>query len=297
MVDERRRDPRIPLKLKVRLRKDGVEYEFYTANVSRGGVFIETENPFSLSDEFELELFLSEKEKISCLAKVVWISHSTEKSFYLSGMGLKFENISLKDRERLGAFLGEILTKEQEVDADMYYNLEERIIISSDDICETSAEVIVVLAGCGIKETVNFTQEVINNAGETLVKSYHLYVDELNIGETILVPYEGILKNPYIILVGAPSFFDSQGDEYLRNVMLGVLKITKEQAFTSVAVPAFSFLEVGYPLQNVAKICLGTTYGFLKREVFPKKVFFYCNYNNIQDLLAFQRIKKEIFSR
>lgn len=295
MGEEKRRDPRVSVKLKVKLVNDSFDGEFYTVNVSRGGVFIETKNPFTLGDYFYLELFLTESEKISCNAKVVWVSHYTENSSYLPGMGLKFENLSLKDREKIGCLLGEILRREQEVDADMHYNLNERLVISSDDICETPAEVIAVLAGIGIRDRVSLTQEVLKNAGETLVKNYNLYGDDLEIGDAILVPYEGKLTNPYIILVGAPSFYDAFGEENLRNVMLGVLKMAKDQAFTSLAVPAFSFLEVGYPIQSVAKICLGTAYGFLKKEIFPRKIFFYCNYNNIQDFLVFEKIKKEIF--
>lgn len=295
MSGDKRRDPRVSVRLKVKLIKDSFEGEFYTANVSRGGVFIETKNPFTLGDYFYLELFLTEAEKITCDAKVVWVSHYTENSAYLAGMGLKFENLSLKDRERIGSFLGEIIRKEQEVDADVYYNLEERIIISSEDICETAAQAIAVLAGIGIRDKVSLTQEVLKNAGETLVKNYNLYGDDLEIGDAILVPYEGKLKNPYIILVGSSSFYDAYGEENLRNVMLGVLKMAKDQAFTSLAIPAFSFLEVGYPIQNVAKICLGTAYGFLKKEIFPRKIFFYCNYNNIQDFLVFEKVKKEIF--
>lgn len=295
-MQEKRKDPRIPVKLKVKLKKAGFEGEYYTANVSRGGVFVETNNPFPLEDMFEVELFLSENEKLTCNGKVVWISYSSEKSIYLAGMGLKFEDISLKDREQLGRFLGEIILKEQDVDEDFLYNMDSRIVVSSDDICETKADAIVIFAGRGIKEFVNLTRDVLKNAGETLKKNYLLYGDDLCIGETLLVPYEGELKNPYIILAGIPSFFDAHADDHLRNTMLGILKLAKEQAFPAIAIPAFSLLEIGYPLHNVAKICLGTAYGFLKKEIFPRKVFFYSNYNNVADLLAFQRIKKEIFS-
>lgn len=295
-MQDNRRDPRVPLKLKVKLKRENFEGEFYTANVSRGGIFVETKEPFSLEDLFDIELFLNEEERIICKSKVVWISHENDKSFYLTGMGLKFEDITLKDRERLGQFLGEIIIKEQEVDEDFMYDMETRILVSSDDICETKADAIIVFAGRGIKEQVNFTKEVLKNAGEKLKSNYFLYGDDLNEGETILVPYEGKLKNPYIILVGISCFYDAYGDEKLRNTVLNVLTVSKEQAFPAIAVPAFSLLEVGYPLQNVAKVCLGTTYGFLKKEIFPRKVFFYSNYNNVADLLVFQRIKKEIFS-
>ncbi|GAB4435879.1 MAG: hypothetical protein OHK0040_07110 [bacterium] len=295
-MQDNRRDPRVPLKLKVKLKRENFEGEFYTANVSRGGIFVETPEPFSLEDVLDIELFLNEEERIVCKGKVVWLSHENEKSFYLPGMGLKFEDITLKDRERLGQFLGEIIIKEQEVDEDFLYDMESRILVSSDDICETNADAIIVFAGRGIKEQVNFTKEVLKNAGEKLKSNYLLYGDDLNEGETILVPYEGKLKNPYIILVGIPSFYDAYGDQKLRNTILNVLKVAKEQAFPAIAVPAFSLLEIGYPLQNVAKVCLGTTYGFLKKEIFPRKVFFYSNYNNVADLLVFQRIKKEIFS-
>ncbi len=295
-MTDKRKDPRVAVRLKVKIKMGDFEKQFYTANVSRGGLFIECETPLHFEDVFHIELYLSENDVIRCMGKVVWISQPTEKSIYLPGMGLKFEDISLSDREKLGAFLGKIILSEQQVDEDYFYKLEERIILSSEDIYDTNSDAIVVFAGQGIRETVVFTKNIVKSGDGTLKKNYDLYGEELEVGQTLLVPYEGTLKCPYIILTGIPSFFDFNSDENLRNALLGALKMAKEQALPTISIPTFSLLEIGYPLQNIARVSLGTAYGFMKKEVFPKKVFFYCNYHNIQDLLVFQKFKKEIFS-
>lgn len=294
-MTDKRKEPRVPVKLKVIIKKDGIEDVYYTANASRCGIFVETPHPFSLEERIEIKLFLSENEVITAIGKVVWVSHPHEKNIYLPGMGIKFEELNIKDMEKLGIFLGKIIKAEQDVDEETFYNIEDRIIISNDDICQTKAEVVVVLAGRGVKEIVNLTKNVLDISKESLRNFYYAYGDDLNIGEPLLLPYEGTLNKPYVILVGAPTFYDAFSDELLRNAIWRVLRLASDQTFASVAIPAFSFLEVGYPLRNLAKVCLGTAYGFLKKEIFPKKVFFYSNYNNQNDLLVFQRVKKEIF--
>lgn len=294
-MQDKRKEPRVPIKLKVIIKKDDFEDVYYTANASRGGIFVETAYPFSLDERLEIKLFLSENEVVMAKGKVVWVSHPHEKNIYLPGMGIKFEELDIKDMEKLGIFLGKIIKAEQTVDDETFYHIEDRIIISNDDICQTNAEVVVVLAGRGVKEIVNLTKNVLDISSESLKNFYYAYGDDLNIGEPLLLPYDGKLNKPYVILVGAPTFYDAFGDELLRDAIWSVLRLASEQTFASVAIPAFSFLEIGYPLRNLAKVCLGAAYGFLKKEVFPKKVFFYSNYNNQNDLLVFQRVKKEIF--
>lgn len=293
---DQRKDPRVSVKVKVKVKKGNYECILYTANMSRGGIYVETDNPFVVGDILEISLFLSEDLQISCQGKVVWTSYNTDKSFHLPGMGIKFEIISDKDREKLGAFLGRIIAANYDVEKD-YYPLWERINVSTENICDGSWDVVAIFAGVAMKETVNFTKDVLAAACESFKNSYLEYGETLNTGETILLPYEGKLKSHYVILVGLPFFYDAHGEENLRVAMNSLLQLAKEQAFLALAVPAFSLLELGYPVQTIAKICLGTSYAFLKKEIFPRKVFFYCNYNNIQDMLIFQGVKKEIFER
>lgn len=295
-MTEKRKDPRVPLKLKVRLKRGSFEGYYYTANISRGGIFVETEEPFPIDEPVEIELYLSEEHRITCHGKVVWSSPAGVNTNYLPGMGIKFEDISLEDREILGRFLGEIIAKEQEVDEDFLYDLQKRIVLTSDDIFDTSAEAIVLFGGEGIKEGQSFMKEVLANSSPSFKKYYEILEGVIGIGRAVMIPYEGKFRSFYVILVGIQRSDGLNDEGILREVMVSALRMAKEQAFPAIAVPVFFLLELGYPIALVSKICFGSVYGFLRKEIFPRKVFFYTNYNNFADFLAFQKIAKEIFS-
>jgi len=78
----------------------------YTENVSNGGLFITTENPFEQGEQFLLELQLpglSDSMKIKC--EVAWARKQGEETDDPNGMGVKFVEITKRDNQTLKQYL------------------------------------------------------------------------------------------------------------------------------------------------------------------------------------------------
>ena len=81
----------------------------YSTNISSGGLFIKTENPFPNGEQFLLNLRLpdvSEPMKINC--EVVWIRTQGGDEKKPLGMGVKFCEMSRNDKQMVQRFLNEI---------------------------------------------------------------------------------------------------------------------------------------------------------------------------------------------
>jgi uncharacterized protein (TIGR02266 family) len=81
----------------------------YATNISSGGLFIKTERPLPRGEEFFLKLQLPDIEeplKISC--EVVWSRKPTDYEKGPPGMGVKFRQMSGKDRQILDEYLKEV---------------------------------------------------------------------------------------------------------------------------------------------------------------------------------------------
>jgi type IV pilus assembly protein PilZ len=82
----------------------------YTENVSVGGLFIRTENPFEPGEQFVLKLQLpglTDPMKIKC--EVAWAARARkqgEKTDVRHGMGVKFIETTNKDSQTLKQYLG-----------------------------------------------------------------------------------------------------------------------------------------------------------------------------------------------
>lgn len=292
MVIDRRIDRRIPFRTRVLADIDGVKKEYFTVNISRGGLYIETESPLTIDTVIPMEINIDEKTILKLLGKVVWVSYPHENSNYISGMGIKFLDVDSEQMEVLGNFIGEYLKKNIEVIDYVEYPIEERVVITDENIYEQNGELLVAFAGLGVKELIDHTKYVLDNGGEQLRLEYEKRGDTLHFEESFQVTAGGNLKAKYVLFTAIPSFYDSYGEELLRISMLNVLNKAEHHGFSTVLYPAFSLLEAGFPINISAKILLGTTYGFLKKEKFPVKVIFFCNN---QDLMVFEKMKKEIF--
>ncbi len=105
-----RTDMRIQKTLSLTYKDDQAFISAYTSNISTGGLFIKTDKPLRLGDQFLLRLqvpSLREPLKISC--GVAWVrgpEEATKKE--PAGMGLKFIEMSKGDREALKNYLGKI---------------------------------------------------------------------------------------------------------------------------------------------------------------------------------------------
>ena len=101
---ERRQDERL----------DGiiqVEFEDHplaeTVNISGGGVFIRTNDPLDLEEQFYLKLHIPDgQEPAEVLCKVVWTNKYGKESDDLPrGMGVKFIKIKAQDKKRIEDFI------------------------------------------------------------------------------------------------------------------------------------------------------------------------------------------------
>jgi uncharacterized protein (TIGR02266 family) len=105
-----RTDMRIQKTLSLTYKDDQAFINAYTSNISTGGLFIKTEKPLRLGDQFLLRLqlpTLQEPLKVSC--EVAWVRGPTEATAKEpAGMGIKFIEMSKGDREALKKYLGKI---------------------------------------------------------------------------------------------------------------------------------------------------------------------------------------------
>src|SRR5512138_2201036 len=63
MEDERRRNPRAPIELKVEYKRLNTFFADYTKNISRGGTFIKTSRPLPVGTEFLFKLFVPGRDE------------------------------------------------------------------------------------------------------------------------------------------------------------------------------------------------------------------------------------------
>lgn len=293
---EKRKDPRVSVSLMVIIKKDGKEFVLETANISRGGAFIKTDNPLNIDEVFDISINLSEKI-INCKGKVVWVSFPSTKSDYLSGMGVKFIDMTLGDLEYLGKFLGDILKKQIVVDETAIYSLKERIQIFDSYIFDICSDCLVLFVGEEGEFFDIFAKEVFDKADKVTKDLYEINKNNLSSGEACLLPYlSDYYKINYVLLISVPTYFDSFGEELLRKAILNCLQKASEQIFNSLSIPVFSLFETSFPINVVARILLGSIYGFLKKEHFPRKVFVFSTQNDQNIRLMFENKIEEIFS-
>jgi type IV pilus assembly protein PilZ len=101
---ERRQDERIEEILQVEIENDILAQ---TANISEGGVFIHTQNPLDLEEEFFLKLHIPDgKEPMEVLCRVVWTNKYGKESEELPrGMGVKFLKLRDESKRRIEEFI------------------------------------------------------------------------------------------------------------------------------------------------------------------------------------------------
>jgi len=117
--DDRRRQYRAPIELKVEYKRLNTFFADYTKNISRGGSFIATEKPLPVGTEFVFALGVPNLEQpLRLRGKVIWVTtqaHATRAN--PAGMGIEFQYDEHERREKeaaverlMTAELGEHLT-------------------------------------------------------------------------------------------------------------------------------------------------------------------------------------------
>jgi O-acetyl-ADP-ribose deacetylase (regulator of RNase III) len=84
----------------------------------------------------------------------------------------------------------------------------------------------------------------------------------------------GNLKANYVIHAVGPQIGEGNEDEKLKNATVNSLKLADENNIKSISFPAISTGIFGFPIERCAKIMLGTTIDYLKRQTGLEKVIF-----------------------
>lgn len=101
---ERRRDPRIPARLRVELQEKSV-LETFTANISRGGLFLEAPIQKRLNELVRLRVRLPNRPApVEIFGKVAWQHQEGDPR----GFGVHFLEIDSEDRRGWLAYLAEV---------------------------------------------------------------------------------------------------------------------------------------------------------------------------------------------
>ncbi len=110
--DQKRKNPRAVAKIEVEFKATMDFAKSYMLNVSNGGLFIRTDEPFHLDSIVFLKFLLPEdSEAIEAEGKVVWCNAKGGRSYFPRGMGIKFLKIKPTDAERISKFVKEHQTE------------------------------------------------------------------------------------------------------------------------------------------------------------------------------------------
>ncbi len=101
---DQREFKRRDISLQVKYGTTGEFVDDYTANISIGGCFVNSDQDFSLGQQFPLSLFLPNGQEIKTDATVRWVSPSSD----FPGIGVQFQIISSADKK----LIAELVTSE-----------------------------------------------------------------------------------------------------------------------------------------------------------------------------------------
>lgn len=106
-AENRRRDDRKPIELRVEYRRLNTFLADYTRNISRGGTFIRTEKPMAVGTVFAFSLAVPGlDEPLELTGKVVWcVAKQDTSSANHAGMGIEFQFGDGKERERIDTII------------------------------------------------------------------------------------------------------------------------------------------------------------------------------------------------
>jgi len=92
---------------------------YISGNVSAGGIFLITNEPFEPGTEMKISFTLpDDREPINTVGQVIWKRQGREAADRQPGMGVQFHEISREDHERVRAFVYEQAEKGNIVEED-----------------------------------------------------------------------------------------------------------------------------------------------------------------------------------
>ena len=112
--DEHRKQFRVPKTFKAAYSTSDAFINSYLSDISTGGLYIRTNDPLSAGESINLKIFLPDKKKeLKVFGKVIWCIREdlvTPERKIPPGMGIKFLNLSKKDKERIISVLSQSST-------------------------------------------------------------------------------------------------------------------------------------------------------------------------------------------
>ena len=115
--DDRRREARAPIELKVEYKRLNTFFYDYTKNISKGGTFIKTEKPLDIGTIFLFKLMLpSQTAPLALRGEVRWVVKDGAPlppqvpAGHEPGMGIKFVYDSAEQREQLEQVVEKMMT-------------------------------------------------------------------------------------------------------------------------------------------------------------------------------------------
>ena len=104
---ERRTNRRLPIRVMVEYETTEDFLIDYTANVSIGGMFIQTKEPLEKGTRFRMRFRLPDRKKlIETYAVVRWVVSPEDSGPMQPGMGVQFDELSPKDLRDVQALIG-----------------------------------------------------------------------------------------------------------------------------------------------------------------------------------------------
>jgi type IV pilus assembly protein PilZ len=93
---------RVPVSFEVEYRTAGAFLVAYTANLSKGGLFIETPRPLAVGTELLLRFTVPDSDRIEVRGHVAWV-RATPADGMLAGMGVEFEHLDARHGQVIDA--------------------------------------------------------------------------------------------------------------------------------------------------------------------------------------------------
>ena len=114
--NDRRREARAPIELKVEYKRLNTFFYDYTKNISKGGTFIKTERPLGIGTVFLFKLIVpTQADPLALRGEVRWIVKEGEPlppqapAGHEPGMGIKFVYDSADQRKDLERFVEKMM--------------------------------------------------------------------------------------------------------------------------------------------------------------------------------------------
>lgn len=116
-MEEKRKHIRVPLVVKVTNRSTKEFHFFYSRDISFGGIFLETRDPYPLNTDVDLDFFLpvkDHKDRIVIPGKVARVQpyDILAKDNPTPGMGIEFGMVEAEIMAKIGNFIRDILNDE-----------------------------------------------------------------------------------------------------------------------------------------------------------------------------------------